>query len=681
MHATPQSKSALDGELPHASANTSVRPLRRKVAPLQQLKQLGRAFRRALLVSRPGEESGSVEANLRRSEARIRTIIDLEPECVKIVSGEGRLLDVNPAGLAILEAGSLVEAQQRPLIEFVAPEYRAAFGDLHNRVMRGESGILQLEMIGLKGRRRQLETRAVPLRDDNGKVQNLLAISRDVTEHALSAQRSAEEFRILELIARAAPLADVLDALCRSVERQCEQGASCSILLLDADGVHLRHGAAPSLPKRTVRAIDGTAIGPSAGSSGTAAYLGKQVIVTDIANDPLWRDSREVALRDGLRACWSIPVFSDSGKVLATFAIYYRYVRAPTEAELRLIERAASLASIRITREKNERALRESEAKYRGLIEQASDGIFITDKKGIYQLANSRACELLGFAQSEMIGMHGRMTHLEGDWETYVGRLQSIAEGKVLRYERMMKRKEGSAFPVEVSAKKLGDDSVQFIFRDITERKQAEETLRESEAQYRGLIEQASDGIFVSDAQGNLLLANSRWCELLGYEKDQVAGINAKQTYLEEEREVHAKRLEHVRAGQTLRFERIVKRRDGSTFPAEISLKMLDNGCVQGIFHDITERREQESKIARLSRIQAVLSGINSAIVRMRDRQELLNEACRIAAMHGAFRMAWFGLLNQATGEVMRLIVHCQCSDCGCIVELQPPRRRRSKTQ
>jgi diguanylate cyclase (GGDEF)-like protein/PAS domain S-box-containing protein len=185
------------------------------------------------------------------------------------------------------------------------------------------------------------------------------------------------------------------------------------------------------------------------------------------------------------------------------------------------------------------------------------------------------------------------------------------------------------------------------------ERKQTEARIRESEAKYRQLIEQAPDGVFLSDMKGNYLLVNSRGCELLGYAEHEIVGMNAKKTYLEEEREIHTERLEQIRAGQTLRFERMVKRKDGSTFPAEISLKMLDTGTLQAIFHDITERRNQEQRIARLSRIQAVLSGINSAIVRIRDRQELFEEACRIAVDHGGFSIAWIAMLDHASGTLV----------------------------
>src|SRR5712691_656742 len=96
------------------------------------------------------------------------------------------------------------------------------------------------------------------------------------------------------------------------------KGALASILLFDPDGNRLRHGAAPSLPKSYIDAIDGSAIGPAAGSRGTAAYRRAPVIVSDIARDPLWADYRHLALPHGLRACWSTPIFASDGGVLGT---------------------------------------------------------------------------------------------------------------------------------------------------------------------------------------------------------------------------------------------------------------------------------------------------------------------------------------------------------------------------
>src|SRR5215510_13178395 len=116
----------------------------------------------------------------------------------------------------------------------------------------------------------------------------------------------AGEKRLLEMIAKGDSLPMVLDALCRLVE-QLTPGSLSSILLLDPDGRGLWHGAAPSLPKEYMDAIDGVVIGPAAGSCGTAAYRKASVIVSDIAQDPLWTEYRDLALPHGLRACWSTP--------------------------------------------------------------------------------------------------------------------------------------------------------------------------------------------------------------------------------------------------------------------------------------------------------------------------------------------------------------------------------------
>ncbi len=123
-----------------------------------------------------------VEAALRKSEERLRAIIDAEPECVKLVDRGGAIRDMNAAGLAMLEARSLAEVTQRPLLDYVLPPYRAAFTALHRKVMNGGSGRLEFEVEGLKGGRRWLETHGVPLRDENGAVTMLLGVTRDITE-------------------------------------------------------------------------------------------------------------------------------------------------------------------------------------------------------------------------------------------------------------------------------------------------------------------------------------------------------------------------------------------------------------------------------------------------------------------------------------------------------------------
>ena len=136
-----------------------------------------------------------------------------------------------------------------------------------------------------------------------------------------------------------------LEELLMAVEDSVESELLTSVLLLSPDGKRLLHGAAPSLAPAYCQAINGVAIGPSVGSCGTVAYLGHAIFVTDIASDPLWQDFRDLALAYGLRACWSTPIRDEAGKLIGTFAVYYREPRAPTPEEREAIASISTRAA------------------------------------------------------------------------------------------------------------------------------------------------------------------------------------------------------------------------------------------------------------------------------------------------------------------------------------------------
>jgi PAS domain S-box-containing protein len=127
-------------------------------------------------------ERRRAEEALRASEDFRRLIVDTEPECVKLIAPNGGLIEMNAAGLVMIEADSLEQVKGAAMIDIVAPEYREAFAGLHKRVMTGESGMLEFEIIGLKGTRRWLETHAVPLRNEAKRIEALLGVTRDITE-------------------------------------------------------------------------------------------------------------------------------------------------------------------------------------------------------------------------------------------------------------------------------------------------------------------------------------------------------------------------------------------------------------------------------------------------------------------------------------------------------------------
>ncbi|HWH84301.1 MAG TPA: EAL domain-containing protein [Burkholderiaceae bacterium] len=173
------------------------------------------------------------------------------------------------------------------------------------------------------------------------------------TELSLTKERAVEQGRVLEMIASGAPLAQILDRLTRLIESQMD-GITGSILLLDDEGQHLRHGAGPNLPAAYVQAIDGVQIGPAVGSCGTAAHRRESVVVADIQADPLWADYRALAALHELRSCWSAPILTHNGAVLGTFAMYSTSVRWPSAADTRMIDLATRIAGIAIERRRAE---------------------------------------------------------------------------------------------------------------------------------------------------------------------------------------------------------------------------------------------------------------------------------------------------------------------------------------
>jgi PAS domain S-box-containing protein len=246
----------------------------------------------------------------------------------------------------------------------VHPDDRASIEQAETELYKGNDAEYNYSIILPDGSTKYITSVAHPIRNDSGQVIEFVGTVIDITERKRAEALRDGESRILEMIARDAPLEEILEKLVRVVEAQFA-GLLCSVLLLDEDGQHVRHGAAPSLPVPYTKAIDGLSIGPKAGSCGTAMYRREPVVVTDILQDPLWESYREVAEPYGFRACWSTPILAHSGKALGSFAMYYREPRSPSAAETRALEMVTHLAGIaierKLAREERER-LRQAQA-------------------------------------------------------------------------------------------------------------------------------------------------------------------------------------------------------------------------------------------------------------------------------------------------------------------------------
>src|SRR5690606_11406728 len=261
------------------------------------------------------------ERALRESEARMRNTVGSALDCIVVMSADGRILDFNPA--AERTSGSRrAEVLGKDLGELLVPErLRDAHREGVANNLRGGRGRLigqRVEMPALRADGSEILVELTVTRPAGVEPPVFTGFLRDVTEAHRARALEAGQRRILAGIASRQPLAESLEAITRLAEQQFP-GSLSSVLLLDEAGEHLLTGAAPSLPREYSLAIHGAAIGPRAGSCGTAAWRGETVVVSDIATDPLWEDYRALAEQYGLAACWSVPVKSAEGKVLATF--------------------------------------------------------------------------------------------------------------------------------------------------------------------------------------------------------------------------------------------------------------------------------------------------------------------------------------------------------------------------
>ena len=423
-----------------------------------------------------------VEEALRAASQKLRLHVEQTPMAVIEWDLDFRVASWNPAAETIF--GYSLEDAVGQHASFMIPDaFRHQVNQVWQALLKQSGGERSTnENVRKDGTTILCEWYNTPLIDERGVCTGAASLVYDVTESRRTQQLLAWETGALEMVGSAASLYDVLDRLMLGLEKQLP-GAMCSVLLLDENGINLRHGAAPSMSEAYNRLIDGVAIGPMVGSCGTAAHFGRQVIVSDIGSDPLWAEFRELAHSYNLQACWSTPICSGEEKVLGTFAIYYRTPRHPTSAELEVIARAVHITRIAIERSRGEAALRGSEQKFRMLFENASEAIFLMQGDTFVD-CNLRTLEMFGCQSRDQIVGHPPwkfspqfQPNGRDSYEFAGEKISAAFAGQPQSFEWMHTKLDGTPFLAEVSLDivDLGKNVwLQAIVRDITERRQAQ---------------------------------------------------------------------------------------------------------------------------------------------------------------------------------------------------------------
>jgi serine phosphatase RsbU (regulator of sigma subunit) len=309
------------------------------------------------------DESGAAEA---RVEHDLRALFGKSIAVFASLAGPAHVLEAaNAAFFTAIGGGERVRtgAPLRELMPELADQGFIALLDRVYRTRKSYTGHDARVLLGTGSDAREayFDFTYEPRLDAGGNAIGVRVIGVETTQVRHAQRLTAEHRALLEQIARQAPLEQVLEGMAHVIEALAPE-VLVSVLLADADGRHLRHGAAPTLPDFYNQAIDGIATGEGVGSCGTAAHRRRTVIVADIATDPFWDDFRDLADAAGVAACWSTPILGRNGSLLGTFAMYHRAPRAPQESDLALARVFAETAALAIERHQVEQARLTAEA-------------------------------------------------------------------------------------------------------------------------------------------------------------------------------------------------------------------------------------------------------------------------------------------------------------------------------
>jgi PAS domain S-box-containing protein len=332
---------------------------------------------------------------------------DIDPrDCTRaaLASAPVLQLEITPSGQLTAWHGGGAAALQTPahlLIGRSIYDTHASEPWLVDGFERARAGQPSTNSGHLEGRTFQCHWSVI--RNDHGGVERVIALAIDVTPHVRAQRLQRAEAEIFSRVAADGKLTDILNALCSAMEAD-HPNARASIRMLNKDGSRLLLAAAPSLNEDFHSSTQALIVGPEGGSSGSAAALGRPVVTTDTATDPLWIRLRDVALRHQLHACWSMPIKNSAGAVVGTFAIFPSAARGPDHEEVAAIERAADIAAIAIERHATHAALARSEAEHRALVDSLKQVVFRVDLLGCWTFLSQAWLPLTGKRIDDSLG-------------------------------------------------------------------------------------------------------------------------------------------------------------------------------------------------------------------------------------------------------------------------------------
>ncbi|HET9388786.1 MAG TPA: PAS domain S-box protein [Steroidobacteraceae bacterium] len=457
------------------------------------------------------------EQAMRESEARYRLLVNHAPEAIVVFDVDaGRFVDANENAERFfgLERERLLQVGPVDLSPPLQPDgERSAVRarEYVQRALDGEQQVHEWLHRDAAGKEIICEVRLVRL--PSGGRRLVRGSIADISDRKRGERVAAAEREVFRQLTGNASLQEVLTSITRLIE-SVGVGTVCSVSMLAEDGLSFTSMVAPRLPEKLRAQLERSSIDIRNGSCAAAVYLSRQVLVADIAKDPFWQQRRDAALEAGLRTAWSTPLKASSGKLLGSLGVYRSEPGLPTLRESEVMAHAAQLAALAIQRRLAEEALRGSEAKFRGLFETMSEGVYQSARDGRLLSVNPAFVSMLGFESAAELYALPNVAMLywnPADRAEFMRRVES--ESEIRNAEFLMRSRDGQPVVILENARARRDQAGRIVgydgtIADITERKRAEQAIFAEKERAQVTLQSIGDAVISTDAEGRIEYIN-----------------------------------------------------------------------------------------------------------------------------------------------------------------------------
>lgn len=507
------------------------------------------------------------DMSLKESENHLRTILESEPECIKQLNAKGELIYMNPAGLAMIEADNLAMVKGKSVINLISPEYQFAFNKLTKKIFNGISGILEFEIIGIKGTKRWLETHAVPLKDDNGTIISLLAITRDITEQK-KAHREIEE---MQQKIEAAIRIGKIGHWSWDIKTDEVFWSDLMYEIYDVDkGTKLKYNTVLSRVHPDDRDFHNKLTTDRIKNKDNASFEYRV----------LWRD-----------------------KTVKHVMVQMEVVQDEAANAIKFQGTVIDITE----RKEAEEKIKSSETYLENIINNIGDPVFVKDSKSRMILVNDALCSIFNMTRANIIGKTLAENVPKEERERFLSNDEQViltGEENITEETLSLNKKDVRTISTKKTRfiDKAGNKFLIGVIRDITARKKAEKEILALGKRNTLIIETLLDGFLLADTTGKILDANPSYINMIGYTLDELLTMNINQLEVAlNQTEIEERIEEMVREGFA-RFNSNHKKKNGEIVDLDVNtFTMQVNGqfVVAAFMKDITESIKVEIELEK----------------------------------------------------------------------------------